>query len=62
MGPVSENAAQTEANRFSKLAKEAGRKVSRACLYTSHPRIADFGCDPDCVRRNIEKPMIGLKG
>lgn len=61
-GLARENLAQTEASRLSRLAKVAGRKVSRACLYTSHPRIADFGCDPDCVHRNTEQPIIVLKG
>lgn len=60
-GLARENVAQTEASRLSRLAKVAGRKVSRACLYTSHPRIADFGCDPDSVRRNTEQHVIVLK-
>lgn len=59
-GLVRENVAQTEANRLSRLAREAGRKVSWACLYTSHPRIANFGCDPNCVRRKTEQSIIVL--
>lgn len=59
-GLVRENVAQTEASRFWRLAKVALRKVSRACLYTSHPRIANFGCDPNCVRRKTEQSIIVL--
>jgi len=41
------------------VGKGSRRKGHLGLSYTSRPRIADFGCDPDCVRR---KPIIVLKG